>query len=97
MISILPRMHGNAQFGARRTNLNFPLERRDLDMQDGSDSAIDSSEAPIDRSGEFIRLADEFAMRAEGAANIGEASLLALPARAQGLGREVSVDSEPGG
>ena len=60
-----------------------PLERRDLDMQDGSDSTVDGSEAAIDRSGEFVRLADEFTVRAEGTANIGEASLLALPARAQ--------------
>ena len=54
-----------------------------MDMQDGSDSTVDSGEAAIDRSGEFIRLADELSMRAEGTADIGEASLLALPARAQ--------------
>ena len=58
----------------------LPLERRDFDMQDGGDATVDGSEAAIDRGGEFIRLADEFAMCAEGAANIGEASLLALPA-----------------
>lgn len=52
-------------------------------MQDGGGSTVDSSEAAFDRRGEFVRLADEFTMRAEGAANIGEASLLALPARTQ--------------
>ena len=49
-------------------------------MQDGSYSTIDSSEAAIDRSGEFIRFADEFSVRAERAADIGKASPLALPA-----------------
>ena len=72
-------MHGNARFGARGTSLDYSLERRDLDMQDGSNSAIDSCDAAIDRSREFIRLADELTMRAEGTADIGEASLLALP------------------
>jgi hypothetical protein len=52
-------------------------------MQDGSDPAVDSCEAAIDGRGEFIRIADEFGMGAERAADIGEVSLLALPARAQ--------------
>jgi hypothetical protein len=49
-------------------------------MQHGSDPAIDSGEAAIDGRGEFIRIADEFSVRAERAANIGKAALLALPA-----------------
>ena len=64
---------------ARRTKPG-PLERRDLDMQHGSDPAVDSSEAAIDGRGELIRLPDEFSMRAERAADIGKVSLLALPA-----------------
>jgi hypothetical protein len=52
-------------------------------MQDGSDPAVDSGEAAIDGRGELIRIADEFSVRAERAADIGEISLLALPARAQ--------------
>ena len=60
-------------------------------MQDGGYSTIDSSEAAIDRSGEFIRFADEFSVRAERTAYIGKVALLALPARAQlrlkGIGR----------
>jgi hypothetical protein len=52
-------------------------------MQDGGYSTVDSREAAIDRSCEFIRLVDEFTVGAEGAADVGEASLLALPARAQ--------------
>jgi hypothetical protein len=66
--------------GARRTGLHRPLERRDLDMQDGSDPAVDSSEAAIDGRGEFIRIADEVSVRTERSADIGKASLLALPA-----------------
>ena len=52
-------------------------------MQDGSYSTVDSREAAIERSGEFIRLVDEFTVGAEGTADVGEASLLALPAGAQ--------------
>src|SRR3954447_14877234 len=52
-------------------------------MQDGCDPAVDSGEAAIDGRSEFIRLADEFTVRPECAADIGEVSLLALPARAQ--------------
>src|SRR4051812_16237660 len=52
-------------------------------MQDGGDPAVDSGEAAIDSRGEVIRLADEFSVRAERAADIGEVSLLALPTRAQ--------------
>ena len=52
-------------------------------MQDGGYSTIDSSEAAIDCSGEFIRFADEFSVRAERTADIGKVALLALPARAQ--------------
>src|SRR3954451_22198258 len=52
-------------------------------MQHGSDPAVDSGEAAIDGRSEFIRLADEFTVRPECAADIGEVSLLALPARAQ--------------
>jgi hypothetical protein len=48
-------------------------------MQDGSHSTIDSSEAAVDRSRKFIRIADEFSVRAERAADIGKASLFALP------------------
>ena len=66
--------------GARRTSLDGPLERRDLDMQDGSDSTVDGGEAAIDSSGQFIWFADEFTVRAERTANIGKASLLVLPA-----------------
>ena len=39
-------------------------------MQDGGYSTIDSSEAAIDCSGEFIRFADEFSVRAERTADI---------------------------
>ena len=52
-------------------------------MQHGSYPAVDSGEAAIDGRGEFIRLADEFSVRAERAADIGKASPLALPVRAQ--------------
>ena len=68
------------QIGAGRTGLSRPLERRDLDMQDGSDATVDGGETAIDGRGEVIRLADEFSVRAERAADIGEVSLLALPA-----------------
>src|SRR6478752_1815014 len=71
------------QIGAGRTGLGRPLERRDLDMQDGGYSTVDGSEAALDGGSEFIRLADEFGMRAGRAADIGKAALLALPARAQ--------------
>src|SRR3954463_11699072 len=67
---------------ARRTKFG-PLQRRDLDMQDGCDPAVDSGEAGTDGRSEVIRLADEFTVRPECAADIGEVSLLALPARAQ--------------
>src|SRR6267142_6379420 len=52
-------------------------------MQDGGHSTVDSSEAAVDRSGKFIRIAYEFSVRAERTADIGKVSLLALPARAQ--------------
>ena len=47
-----------------------PLERRDLDMQDGGDPAVDGGETAIDGRGEFIGLADEFSVRAERTADI---------------------------
>ncbi len=49
-------------------------------MQHGGDPAVDSGEAAIDGRGEFIRVANEFRMGAERAADIGKAALLALPA-----------------
>src|SRR6186713_673187 len=84
MISIPPRARCiHEQLGAGRTSMDGPLERRDLDMQDGSDSTVDGGEAAINRRREFIRRVDEFTVGAERAADIGEVSLLALPARAQ--------------
>jgi hypothetical protein len=49
-------------------------------MQHGGDPAIDGGETAIDRRGKFVRIADEFSVRAKRAADIGKASLLALPA-----------------
>jgi len=49
-------------------------------MQDGSYSTIDRREAAVDGRGEVIRIADEFSVRAERAADIGKVSLFALPA-----------------
>ena len=49
-------------------------------MQDGGDPAIDGGEAAIDSRGEFIRIANEFGVSAERAADIGKTPLLALPA-----------------
>src|ERR1700704_5046486 len=59
------------------------LERRDVNMQHGGLAVIKCGEAAVDGCGEFVRLADGFAMGAECASDRGEITLLALPAGRQ--------------
>src|SRR3954453_14207732 len=58
----------------------LPLKRRDVNMQHRGLAIIERGETAVDRGGEFIRLCDAFAIRADRSRNGGKIPLLALAA-----------------